>query len=132
MDNPSKKFPKSSRLTSQISVKESFEKGKLVRTPGIKAYFRKNSSSSCKVLISVPKRLHKRAVVRNLIKRRIREAYRLNINLLNGLSPVDLVLIYSTKEILEYAQIKILITYVLEKIRKGLDEDIVTSLSTAD
>jgi len=56
----------------------------------------------------------------------------LNINLLNGLSPVDLVLIYSTKEILEYAQIKILITYVLEKIRKGLDEDIVTSLSTAD
>ncbi len=32
----------------------------------------------CRLLVNVPKRLHKRAVARNLIRRRIKEAYRLN------------------------------------------------------
>lgn len=90
-----------------------------------------------KVLISVPKRNHKLAVTRNLLKRRMREAYRLNtspclnpnINLdstkNNYTQPSDTLLptlhisfTYIAKEILEYSLIEKAIKDSLEKIIK--------------
>lgn len=38
----------------------------------------KTSAVICKIMVSAPKRNHKKAVTRNLLKRRIRESYRLN------------------------------------------------------
>ena len=58
------------------------------------------------VLISVSKKNFKRAVDRNLIKRRIRESYRLNKNLLTGRNKLLIAYIYSIKEILPLAQIQ--------------------------
>lgn len=55
-----------------------------------------------RLLISVPKRHFKRAVRRNLLKRRIREAYRRN----KPEGPVDVMIIYLPATILEYAQIE--------------------------
>lgn len=54
-----------------------------------------------RLLISVPKRHFKRAVKRNLLKRRIREAYRRNKPSL----PVDMMLIYLPAEVLDYGSI---------------------------
>lgn len=73
------------------------------------------------VLFVVPKRNIKRAVGRNLLKRRTREAYRLQkLPLLEkaarkGLH-IDIGLIYSTKEILDYTPIRDAVGGILEKI----------------
>lgn len=57
------------------------------------------------VVISVSKRNFKRAADRNLIKRRIREGYRLNKELLQAQNKLLIAYIYTVKEILPSAQI---------------------------
>ena len=82
-----------------------------------------HSSEYVKVMFSVPKRFHKRANKRNLLKRRSREAYRLNrepmINHLSsrGLS-VELALVYSAKECHSYKTIEYAVQRILEQVIK--------------
>lgn len=58
-----------------------------------------------RIVVSVSKRLFKRAVKRNLLKRRIREAYRLQKELLPPIS-VDMMFIYKSKEAASYEDIR--------------------------
>ena len=58
------------------------------------------------MLISVSKRNHKRAVVRNLLKRRTREAYRLHKAPLCEATGLHLALVYASKNVEEYRVIE--------------------------
>ena len=64
-----------------------------------------------RVMVSVSKRFFKRAVKRNLLKRRLREAYRTR----KGLLPagVDLMLVYNTKQALSTEEISTLVERAL-------------------
>lgn len=72
-------FKKSERLSKKILIKELFDKGSSFYLHPFKVYHLKSEAISVnQILVSVPKRNFKKAVDRNKLKRRIREAYRLN------------------------------------------------------
>lgn len=56
-------------------------------------------------IVSVPKKTFKRAVKRNLIKRRVKEAIRLNQNMLGSDKKRDFLFVYVGKEIYEFSKI---------------------------
>lgn len=102
-------FKKEERLSKEKTIQELFEKGSSFYLYPFKVFFRENPDHAVphhQVLISVSKKNFKSAVDRNLIKRRIREAYRLNKNLIGDRNKLLIAYIYSVKEILPSAQIQ--------------------------
>ena len=73
------------------------------------------------IIVSVPKRYFKRAVKRNLLKRRIRESYRLNKEILAAPQGgrYNILFVYISKEIKEYGYIESRLKEVLELIQQG-------------
>src|SRR5574344_1502412 len=95
------KFTKAERLCSKKEITALFNEGKSFAISHIRVVYRflpKQEESPNAILVSVPKKYFKHAVDRNLLKRRIREAYRLNKELL-GSSKVDVLFSYSSKEV---------------------------------
>ena len=79
-----------------------------------------NGEEFSRILISVPKKLFKRAVKRNLLKRRIRESWRrLKHNLAQSEHGMDLLFIYSTKEVMTYQEIYSHIEKIVEKLNEN-------------
>ena len=73
------------------------------------------------IIVSVPKRNFKRAVKRNLLKRRIRESYRLNKGILTapqGCS-INILFVYVAKDIKEYSYIETRLKEAMELVLQG-------------
>lgn len=102
-------FRKEERLKKEKLIKELFEKGSSFYLYPFKVYVMRNPDpgySFHQVLFSVSKRNFKRAVDRNLVKRRMREAFRLNKLAIAASNKLLIAYIYSAKEILTFAQIQ--------------------------
>ena len=101
-------FSKAQRLASEKSIQELFQKGSSFYLHPFKVVFLKHPTPDCphhQILISVPNRNFKKAVDRNTIKRRIREAYRLQQQLLSSEKKYLIAYIYTAKEILPSGEI---------------------------
>lgn len=124
MENPSCKFPKEEKLTSVIRIQEIFDKGTVLFIHPLKIYYLPNDYLYNRVLITVPKRLHKKAIARNLLKRRIREAYRLNKGYFLSDVPshpfFDINIVYISGEIMEFKPLNTKISNALAKIKKSI------------
>ena len=99
-------LPKKERLCGKKGIESLLAKGRHGNAGPIRyIYSLDNGEDYSRLLISVPKKLFKRAVKRNLLKRRIRESWRRLKSGLNVGSGADILLMYSTKDILSYQEI---------------------------
>lgn len=113
-----KTLKKKERLSVGTDLSRLFASGRYGFTDGFRYCYRiGNELPFNRIVVSVPKKCFRRAVKRNLLKRRIREAYRLNKNLL----PVnaekggtDILFIYSSKDILDFNAVVLSVRNILE------------------
>ena len=109
------RLKKKERLSGKKSIQELFDKGSSFYLYPFKVHFLK--AGAHQFLVSVPKSLFKRAVDRNLIKRRVREGYRLNkVNFVSA-HFFSIAYIYTAKEILPSAVIHQKITLSFDKLK---------------
>lgn len=120
---PDFSLKKSERLTGSKSISSLFQDGISISSYPVRILFNTEGvgPKPASLAISVPKRLFKRAVDRNLLKRRIREAYRLNKpQLYDRLQAMQIranvVIQYQQKEILDYQTIEAGVIKALEKM----------------
>lgn len=118
-------FGKEERLKSRKEIDFLFKEGKVFREGPLKVkffYFKGDESAfPVKMGVTVPAKVHPRAVDRNLIKRLVREAYRRNKKeLLQQVSSSGLnlhfMVIYSKGKIPGYAEIEDKIILILNRL----------------
>jgi ribonuclease P protein component len=114
-------FRKEEKLTKEKDIQELFAKGSsfyLFPFKILTSVDQNQQKPFHKVLISVSKRNFKRAVDRNMVKRRVREAYRLNKNVLPVAPFLHIGFIYTHKEILPTEEISSKMVHALKRISK--------------
>lgn len=110
-------------LRSKKIIQELFDNGSSFFLYPFKVFYLPNlTQNTNQVLFTVSKRYYKRAVDRNLIRRRIREAYRLNKNYLiadqHELFSLSIALIYISKSKLPYSEIENKLKQVFTRLNK--------------
>ncbi len=103
-------FPHTERLKSRKTIDHLFSTGEGFLAYPVKVLWCKltieTTDHPLQMAVSVPKRNFKRATDRNLLKRRIREAWRLNKQELNPEQNHAVMIIYVAKEALPFAQVE--------------------------
>lgn len=118
-------FTRDERLRKKILISKLFQEGNSFFVYPFRVTWLSSAApgpSLAQILISVPKQLIRKAVHRNKIKRRMREAYRKNKFILydflgENQGNMILCLSYSSKEILSYDLIQEKIIVLLQRLR---------------
>lgn len=118
-------FPKDLRLSGKKKISELFNDGSFFYLGAFKIYYslvRNENNMTPGLLISVPKSKVPKAHARNKVKRRIREAYRLNKHILLD-APDELTLefdklglIYLSKGLLPFGDIQDKLKLILKRL----------------
>ena len=117
-------FPKKQKLCSEKATEILFENGKYISEKPFRAVWifeENNDNIFLKSLIIVPKKRLKLAVDRNIIKRRIKEAYRLQKKQLeffleSNNQQLNLAIIYQQEEFLDYKTLEEKINLLLSRL----------------
>lgn len=118
-------LPKTERLSGKTAVGTLMKKGRWGVSGCLKyCVLSPGGSDVDRMMVSVSKRIFKRAVRRNLLKRRMRESYRTQKDLLGQAGPLDLLLVYNSKEILDYQVIRQDVAAVLQHIAHQKEETV--------
>ena len=108
-------LPKAERLCGKTAVVSLFEAGKNASAGCLRCkYLLRADEAPSRIVVSVPKRSFKRAVKRNLLKRRMRESYRRQKALLGP--GLDILFIYTSPEVKPYEDIYADMTALLSAV----------------
>lgn len=129
-DSMSLGFKKAERLYKRDEFSLLFKKGKKVSAYPLRIIylfkeFEEGETAPIKCAFSVPKRNHKKAVDRNFLKRRMREAYRLNRmalkeKLLKSEKQLLLTFVYTAKDLKNYKEIEDKIILLLQPLQEAI------------
>lgn len=133
-------FRKAERLCSQKAIEQLFIRGKHLQFYPFRITYlatpQATQNTCVHIAVSVPKKAFKRAVKRNLIKRRIREVYRKYKNNFYTQLPqgydISMMLIYVSSTIASYAEIETKLTSALDVLAKRIKKSTNTPLHSAD
>ncbi|MCQ2180806.1 MAG: ribonuclease P protein component [Bacteroidales bacterium] len=112
---PVNTLSKEERLSGKAAIGALTSKGRWGHLGHFKYCTLDNGLEINRIMVSVPKRNFKRAVRRNLLKRRIREAYRTQKSLLAGGS--DILFFYNSQEICDSDVIRAEVGEILTRLR---------------
>ncbi len=119
---------KQERLKSNLRIQELLKNGHKVSRFPLKVYWtcgNRPQKYPVRMAVIVPKHRFKRAVDRNLMKRRIREAYRLNKNLvyeplLKKDLNISMIILFLSDEFISFDSLETGIRELLQKLVKNL------------
>ena len=128
-------FNRDERLRSVKVIESLFEEGDIFYSPLFKIVWQRSPEPlpfPARIAFSVPKKRFRLAVVRNLIRRRMREAYRKNKFLLyeqlvSHDTRINLVVIFRGDNIADYFTIENSMKDILKKLMSQLKEKTVKS-----
>jgi len=123
-------FSKSERLCSVKLIADLFETGEVIHSSNLKLLWKVSTSklpSPAQIVITVPRKNIKRAVIRNTIKRRLREAYRKNKTYLYDVLNAEeiqlvMIVIYKPCRVLSYNLIEKSVADLLRTLCKNVKQ----------
>ncbi len=119
-------FTKAERLSSKVAIDKLLETGKSFNCGFFKIIWKETTEgiAPAQIVISIPKRLFKKAVDRNRLKRITREAYRKNKNILYDHlknKKILLMFIYKTKTLVDYKEMEEKIIIALQQLSSTIN-----------
>ena len=109
-------FPKKERVCGKKSISALLDKGRWGSTASLRfCCLTPTGEDVNRVMVSVPKKHFKRAVKRNLLKRRMRESYRTRKAIL-ATPGHDIMLVYTSREIQPFSTISAEVESILDQI----------------